>query len=528
MNNWTISKRIIAISATLTALTIVMGVSTFLGLRNVRRDINRTSTDIIPGLIWAGASKANAAENFAQVLLAGQAADPEETGRYVKKIREVSAKHAEILKEYEKTISEAEGEDRANFERLNVRRKEYSAVREEYLGLLAAGKKQEAFVVLRDKVLPAYRVYFECNDTLVEYNRVNGEAMSTEAVDNINRSNRLIFIATGLSALIGVVFSFVVIRRTNKTLNAITGQLGAGAEQTSAAASQVSGSSQTLAEGASEQAASLEETSASLEEIASMTKRNADSATQAKVLSGQTSQAASTGAASVAEMKVAMDAIKESSANIAKIVRTIDEIAFQTNILALNAAVEAARAGEAGAGFAVVAEEVRSLAQRSAQSSKETAAKIEDCVTRSQRGVQISEKVELSFAEIVDKARRVDELVAEIATASTEQSQGIGQVTIAVAQMDKVTQSNAAGAEESASASEELNAQAETLRELVGSLQQLVGGTTKSSAEVKPSRKSRVSLAKKSPGSLMTITAKGSQSTAPVETVVGEHDEFFT
>ena len=213
-----------------------------------------------------------------------------------------------------------------------------------------------------------------------------------------------------------------------------------------------------------------------------MTRRNAESAGQAKQLSNQTRLAAETGVSHMAEMKTAMDAIKESSASIAKIVKSIDEIAFQTNILALNAAVEAARAGEAGAGFAVVAEEVRSLAQRSAQSAKETATKIEDSVTRSEYGVQISAKVAQSFDEIVEKARKVDELVAEIATASNEQNQGIGQVTTAVSQMDKVTQANAAGAEEAASASEELNAQAEMVRESVRHLQTLVGAAAQHSA----------------------------------------------
>jgi methyl-accepting chemotaxis protein len=209
-----------------------------------------------------------------------------------------------------------------------------------------------------------------------------------------------------------------------------------------------------------------------------MTKRNSDSAGQAKSLAADTRQAAESGAGSMGEMRQAMDAIKESSTNIAKIVKTIDEIAFQTNILALNAAVEAARAGEAGAGFAVVAEEVRSLAQRSANSAKETAARIEDSVNRSEAGVRISLKVAESFDAILGKARQVDELIAEIATASGEQTEGITQVTTAVAQMDKVTQSNAAGAEEAASASEEMSAQAELMRESVRHLQALVGGAS--------------------------------------------------
>ena len=239
--------------------------------------------------------------------------------------------------------------------------------------------------------------------------------------------------------------------------------------------SQVSGASQSLAEGASQQAASLEETSASLEEISSMTKRNAENADHAKQLANQTRSAADSGAQDMQAMSVAMSEIKASSDNIAKIIKTIDEIAFQTNILALNAAVEAARAGEAGMGFAVVADEVRNLAQRSAQAAKETATQIEDSIQKSDRGVQISSKVALSLTEIVAKARQVDELVAEIATASQEQSQGIQQVNTAITEMDKVTQGNASTAAESATASVELNSQAEHLSHAITDLAALLG-----------------------------------------------------
>jgi hypothetical protein len=185
-------------------------------------------------------------------------------------------------------------------------------------------------------------------------------------------------------------------------------------------------------------------------------------------------------------MTTAMSEIKTSSDEIAKIIKTIDEIAFQTNILALNAAVEAARAGEAGMGFAVVADEVRSLAQRAAQAAKETAVKIESAVTKTSQGVLISEKVVKSLQEIVTKARQVDELAGEVATASREQSQGIEQVNTAVSQMDKVTQSNAANAEESASASEELSAQAEAMKEAVRELLRLVDGNDAGRENVRP------------------------------------------
>ena len=201
-----------------------------------------------------------------------------------------------------------------------------------------------------------------------------------------------------------------------------------------------------------------------------MTKRNAENAQRAKDLAGAARQAADVGVSDMNAMKTAMSDIKTSSDDIAKIIKTIDEIAFQTNILALNAAVEAARAGEAGAGFAVVADEVRNLAQRAAQAAKETAGKIEGAITKTAQGVQISQKVATSLEEIATRSRQVDELVVEIATASTEQNQGIGQVTQAVAQMDQVTQKNAANAEESASAAEELNAQAMSMQENVGQL----------------------------------------------------------
>ena len=241
-------------------------------------------------------------------------------------------------------------------------------------------------------------------------------------------------------------------------------------------AGQVSSASQSLAEGAGEQAASLEETSSSLEEMSSMTKRNAENAQKANDLAKQARSAADKGVGDMQAMSAAMEAIKISSDDIAKIIKTIDEIAFQTNILALNAAVEAARAGEAGMGFAVVADEVRNLAQRSAQAAKETAAKIEGAITKTAQGVELSGKVAETLNEIVTKARQVDELAAEVAGASHEQTQGITQINTAVGQMDKVTQSNAANAEESAAAAQELNAQAAAMKECVAELLHLVGG----------------------------------------------------
>lgn len=289
----------------------------------------------------------------------------------------------------------------------------------------------------------------------------------------------------GVSLSLSMVVILMVIRSVTGPLDRITQGVSESAILVANSSSHISASSQSLAEGASEQAASFEETTASLEELSSRTQRNGDFAQKANDLAKQASLAADKGVADMQAMTTAMDAIKISGDETAKIIKTIDEIAFQTNILALNAAVEAARAGEAGMGFAVVADEVRNLAQRSAQAAKETAAKIEGSLTRSNQGVEISGKVAATLNEITAKVRQVDELIAEVAGASRDQTQGITQINAAVGQMDKVTQSNAANAEESAAAAEELNAQAEIMKCAAAELQQLVGGQNQT-APTKP------------------------------------------
>ena len=296
-----------------------------------------------------------------------------------------------------------------------------------------------------------------------------------------------------------------------KPLLAAIEEMSRGAAQTKAATNQITHSSQTLAECASEQAASLEETSASLEEIASMTKRNAENSVNATDLGSQARKSAHAGLErltdmsrtlnrikqAVGEMQTSVRDIQASSQEVSKIIKTIDEIAFQTNLLALNAAVEAARAGEAGAGFAVVADEVRSLAQRSAQAAKDTAERIESAVKRSEAGGVASNKVvqclgemsvsaqtiEQVFAGIVTQINSLDEVISQIATASKEQDHGVAEVNTAVIQMDKVTQSNAASAEENASVAEEMSGQAESLQGVVARLQTLVSGEGQSHFE---------------------------------------------
>ena len=238
-------------------------------------------------------------------------------------------------------------------------------------------------------------------------------------------------------------------------------------EQVGSASGQVAESSQQLAEGSSEQAASLEETSSSLEQMSSMVKQNAENANQANNLMEEANQVVGKANNSMAELTNSMEEISKASEETSKIIKTIDEIAFQTNLLALNAAVEAARAGEAGAGFAVVADEVRNLAMRAADAAKNTADLIEGTVKRVKGGSDLVEKTNGEFNEVAGSVTKVGELVSEISAASQEQSKGIDQVNTAIAEMDKVTQTNAANAEESASASEEMSAQAQELNSML-------------------------------------------------------------
>ncbi|MBX2851226.1 MAG: PAS domain-containing protein [Phycisphaeraceae bacterium] len=261
-------------------------------------------------------------------------------------------------------------------------------------------------------------------------------------------------------------------------------------EQVAAASSEITEGAQKLAEGASTQASSIEEISASLQEMQAMTGQNADNAGQANQLSAEATSSAENGNDAMVRMEDAIEKIKSSSDETAKIVKTIDEIAFQTNLLALNAAVEAARAGDAGKGFAVVAEEVRSLAKRSAEAAKTTAELIDGAVKNAEGGVSITQEVRTILTDIVEGSRNVNGLIAEIASASQEQAEGIKQITEGVSAMDKVTQETSANSEESAAAASQLNEQAQTLNDMIAGYnlgqQRRAGGTAPSAATAAP------------------------------------------
>lgn len=371
-------------------------------------------------------------------------------------------------------------------------------VAEKFQAELRGGDFEKAMATLDQEVTPAQAAVEAALGALTDqYFQLSHGAGATTAqlISKADRFGRIGAIVLGGLTVVCLAVTLtatrLISRRLADTNRALNGSTGIVQEN----AGTVASSSQALAEGSSSQAASLEETSASLEELSSMTKRNAGSAEQAKQAATQARTSADAGVEHMTAMAAAMSTIKASSDDIAKIIKTIDEIAFQTNILALNAAIEAARAGEAGLGFAVVAEEVRALAQRSATAAKETAAKIEDSVAKSQQGAQISSEVAASFETIQQQIRHLDTLVGEIATASLEQTQGLSQVTKAVSQMDQITQANAATAEETAAASQELNTQATALSEAVASLRSVIGEGSRHRNKVKRAERKPAVLA---------------------------------
>jgi methyl-accepting chemotaxis protein/methyl-accepting chemotaxis protein-1 (serine sensor receptor) len=299
-------------------------------------------------------------------------------------------------------------------------------------------------------------------------------------------SSRSLFVAILLSCLLLVIgaMAVFVVRGIHRTLAAVIGELSEGAEQVASAASQISSSSQSLAQGSSEQAASIEQTSASSEEISSMARKNTENSRSAAGLVTDSQRQFVETNHSLEQTVTAMGEINTQSGRISKIIKVIDEIAFQTNILALNAAVEAARAGEAGMGFAVVADEVRNLAQRSAQAAKDTASLIEESIAKSNDGKVKVDQVATAIRTITEEAAQIKTLVDEVSLGSQEQTRGIEQIAKAITQMEQVTQKSAANAEQSASAAEELTAQSETLKDIVERLTDMMGsaGTSNGNA----------------------------------------------
>ena len=474
MNSWTISRRIIVGFTAMLGIVIALGLFGIWRGQTLKSAIAVLGENSLPSVLTLRGVGGATRDNILTAVRYADAVTAEERKALEDEIAANRTEIDEAFKKYEGLISDPE--DRRLFEETKRAAGAFRAVRARFLELVRQDKAEEAKQLLTEQVIPAFQESVKAIDASMKYNEQLASNVTRSSQEAARTTILWISIALALSLAAASALIAGIVRSTNRVLRDLATNLDLGATQTATAARQVSAASQTLSSGASEQAASVEETSASLEEMSSMIRSTADNAEKAKALAGEAHAEAQAGSRTMVEMTQAMAAIDTSSAEVAKIVKNIDEIAFQTNILALNAAVEAARAGEAGAGFAVVADEVRSLAQRSAAAAKETAEKIEAAIASSRNGSRSCAKVGESLTQIANKVSSTDSLVGEIATAAREQAQGIEQINTAITQMDQVTQSNSASAEESASAAEELDAQAASLKDMVGELRKLVGG----------------------------------------------------
>ena len=467
MKSWPLPRRIEAGFALLVLVAVFVGLLSLWRIRGISGNVSVMAENSVPSVVTTNRiiqTNLIAARAARRAML--DATDkPGSEGPAIEATERVIREGNELVAAYPALI--VNDTERKLFRDAVAARDGLMEVIQGGLKLIRDGKADESRVVLRDKLDPAVEATLEKFNEVVKFNADVADLQAELARENVRSSFLAIALTLGASLVIAALLASLIVRAASRALLVISEAIEGNATQTSTASGQLSSASRALATGCSEQGSSVAETSASLEQMSTMIKSTADNAAKAKELAGQARAAAETGAETMLTMNEAMKAIETSSAEVAKIVKNIDEIAFQTNILALNAAVEAARAGDAGAGFAVVADEVRALAQRSAAAARETADRIEAAIAKSRHGSASCGRVGESLAEIAEKVSAADVLVAEIATAAHEQTQGIRQIGLAMTQLDNVTRGIASRAEESASAAVELSGQAHLMQESV-------------------------------------------------------------
>jgi methyl-accepting chemotaxis protein len=476
MNSWPLPRRIQAGFALLVLVALLVGLLSLWRILGIGRNVAVLADNSVPSIVAMNRviqGNLVAARASRRAML--DATDkPGSEGPAIDAAARAIREGDEIVAAYPRLILDEE--ERRLFTTAVTAREGLLEVVRNAIAFIRDRKVDDARVLLRDRLDTAVEDSLEKFDAIVKFNSAAADQEATKARENVRNGFVSILLALAAALVAAALLAGLIVRAATAALRRISHAIEENVAQTSTASGQLSAASQALATGCSEQGSSVAETSASLEEMSTMIKSTADNAAKAKELAGQARTAAEAGAETMVTMNEAMRAIEASSAEVAKIVKNIDEIAFQTNILALNAAVEAARAGEAGAGFAVVADEVRALAQRSAAAARETADRIDAAIAKSRHGSESCGRVGESLAEIAAKVSAADVLVAEIATAAHEQTQGIRQIGRAMTQLDNVTRGIAGRAEESASAAVELSGQAEHMQESVDFLRGFVGG----------------------------------------------------
>jgi methyl-accepting chemotaxis protein len=498
----TIPRRVALGFALLMLAALAVGGSSLFGLRAIHTDVESLATVTVPSVVTLSRIIADDLVILQEARTAALDTDSPERVVGARRALEAAIKRSDAaIAAYPALISDAE--DQRLFNLARASRDELLASVTGALKLADAGRGAEARDAILATVEPIADQCFQRFTDTIEHNIRLAERQAATARSRVQTGGLIAALVLGLATVTGIILALGITRSLSRTLTDVSDALEASAVRTAEAADQLATVNRTVAAGCAEQGSAVAETGAALEQMSAMIRCTADNAAQATELARRARAAAESGTGTMADMDEAMHSIGAASAEVAKIVKQIDEIAFQTNILALNAAVEAARAGEAGAGFAVVADEVRSLAQRSAAAARETAERIEAAITSSRQGAASCGRVGGSLAEIAERVAAADRLVAEIATAAQEQSQGIRQIGAAMTQLDQVTQENATRADEGASAAGDLSGQAAAVRTHVDRLRSVVtaargpaAGRTGAVASSQPKNRARLTAAR--------------------------------
>jgi methyl-accepting chemotaxis protein len=469
----TIGKKVIGLAATMIALLALLGTISLATFTAIDRHLATIKNDAIPGL-QAMETIATSVFTFRSLLWKHVASTSPSEMASIEDAMTITRKNLAVgLADYDRRISQPE--DRAAFDQLQAQLDRYFKAWETLALVSRSGQNADAYALAMRDVDPIARPLFAIVGSMEKWNQVHGTEVSAAAMAQSATARRWSWIVFLVSLSAACLLSFYLVTSVNAALRKAVREISACADQVASAAREMAASSQSLARGCSDQAASLEETSAAGEQISGMARKNSENAQSAAGLATQSQQRLSETSGSLQQMVAAMNGIKQSSEEVSKINKVIDEIAFQTNLLALNAAVEAARAGEAGMGFAVVADEVRNLAERCAKAAKDTASLIEDSIGRSNDGKLKVDQVAVAVQALTAESTKVTRIIEEISQGGKEQTRGIEQVAKAMAQIEQVTQQSAATAEQSAAAAEQLTAQSATMREVVGDLAAMVG-----------------------------------------------------